>query len=217
MGCPIKPSAGCSGRRSVLVLSGRKDGPDPGDRYRTLLTDCHFMFVYDAGRAIGAERPEVLAYIALEFFERRDLFLVSRESGMAFPEGQDRTIRDRPPCAESGHSPSKLAVLHVYSARQDRPNFRRLGSSGFLDSCTAALRAGRVISVVVIDRIRPAREDDATLLPAIERSAVQSFRMVPSLKWITEGDVLGEAVHLGRIRGRRAGWLSMSTTLPSAS
>jgi hypothetical protein len=26
-----------------------------------------------------------LAYIALEFFERRDLFLVSRESGMAFP------------------------------------------------------------------------------------------------------------------------------------
>src|ERR1700720_3616989 len=54
-------------------------------RYRTLLPDCHFMFVYDAGRAIGAERPEALAYIALEFFERRDLFLVSRESGMAFP------------------------------------------------------------------------------------------------------------------------------------
>jgi hypothetical protein len=43
------------------------------------------MFVYDAGRAIGAERPEALAYIALEFFGRRDLFLVSRESGMAFP------------------------------------------------------------------------------------------------------------------------------------
>jgi len=42
------------------------------------------MFVYDAGRAIGAERPEPLACIALEFFERRDLFLVSRESGMAF-------------------------------------------------------------------------------------------------------------------------------------
>jgi len=27
----------------------------------------------------------VFGYIALEFFERRDLFLVSRESGMAFP------------------------------------------------------------------------------------------------------------------------------------
>jgi hypothetical protein len=67
------------------AFSGTKDQPDAGDRYRTLLPDCHFMFVYDAGRAIGAERPEALAYIALEFFERRDLFLVSRESGMAFP------------------------------------------------------------------------------------------------------------------------------------
>jgi len=27
----------------------------------------------------------VAYYIALKFFERRDLFLVSRESGMAFP------------------------------------------------------------------------------------------------------------------------------------
>jgi len=69
----------------VLVLSGTKDQSDAGDRYRTLLPDCYFMFVYDAGRAIGAERLEALAYIALEFFERRDLFLVSRESGMAFP------------------------------------------------------------------------------------------------------------------------------------
>ena len=69
----------------VLVLAGTKDGSDAGDRYRTLLPDCHFTFVYDAGRAIGAERPEALAYNALEFFERRDLFLVSRESGMAFP------------------------------------------------------------------------------------------------------------------------------------
>jgi hypothetical protein len=49
------------------------------------MPDCHFMFVYDAGRAIGAERPEALAYITREFFERRDLFLVSREIGMAFP------------------------------------------------------------------------------------------------------------------------------------
>jgi hypothetical protein len=67
----------------VLVLAGTHDQSDAGDRSRTLLPDCHFMFVYDAGRAIGAERPEALAYIVLGFFERRDLFLVSRESGMA--------------------------------------------------------------------------------------------------------------------------------------
>ena len=60
----------------------RDQGPiRAGDRYRTLLPDYHFTVVYDA---IGAEQPEALAYIALEFFERRDLFLVSRESGMAF-------------------------------------------------------------------------------------------------------------------------------------
>jgi GNAT superfamily N-acetyltransferase len=51
------------------------------------------------------------------------------------------------------------------------------------------------------DRIRPAREEDAALLPAIERSAAQSFQRAPGLKWITEGDVLDEAVHLGRILG----------------
>jgi hypothetical protein len=43
------------------------------------------MFVYDAGRAIGDERPEAVVFIALEFFERRDLFLVSRENGLVFP------------------------------------------------------------------------------------------------------------------------------------
>jgi len=63
------------------VLSRTKGQYDAGDRYRTLLPDYHFTVVYDA---IGAEQPEALAYVALEFFERRDLFLVSRESGMAF-------------------------------------------------------------------------------------------------------------------------------------
>lgn len=71
--------------RPVLVLCGTRDLSEAGQRYRTMLPDCHFMFVYDAGAAIGAERPEALAFIAREFFERRDLFLVSRESGMAFP------------------------------------------------------------------------------------------------------------------------------------
>ena len=64
------------------VLSGTKDQYDAGDRYRTLLPDYLFTVVYDA---IGAEQPEAFAYIALEFFERRDLFLVSRESDGFFP------------------------------------------------------------------------------------------------------------------------------------
>jgi pimeloyl-ACP methyl ester carboxylesterase len=72
-------------KRSVLVLCGTKDQSGAGDRWRILLPDCHFMLVYDAGLAIGAERPEAIAFITLEFFERRDLFLVSRENGVVFP------------------------------------------------------------------------------------------------------------------------------------
>jgi hypothetical protein len=43
-------------KRPVLVLSGKKDQFDAGGRYRTLLSGCQFMFVYDAGRA-SVDRP----------------------------------------------------------------------------------------------------------------------------------------------------------------
>lgn len=71
--------------RPVLMLIGTEDEPAAGDRWRAALPQCNFMFAYGARRAIGSERPEALAFIALEFFERRDLFLVSRESGVALP------------------------------------------------------------------------------------------------------------------------------------
>jgi len=71
--------------RPVLVLVGTEDKSDAGDRIRALLADCNFMFVYGAERAIGLDRPEALAFVTLEFFERRDLFLVSRESGIELP------------------------------------------------------------------------------------------------------------------------------------
>jgi pimeloyl-ACP methyl ester carboxylesterase len=71
--------------RPVLFLRGTNDASGNADRYRVLLPGAHFMFVYDAGRAIGIERPEAFAFIVQEFFDRRNLFLVSRESGAAFP------------------------------------------------------------------------------------------------------------------------------------
>ena len=72
-------------KQPVLLLCGTKNRSEAADRYRTLLPDCHFMFVYDADHAIAAERPEAFAFIAQEFFERRELILVSRESGVVFP------------------------------------------------------------------------------------------------------------------------------------
>jgi pimeloyl-ACP methyl ester carboxylesterase len=72
----------------VLALFGTNDPiapPECADRYRALLPDCNLMFVYDAAHAIDIDRPEAIAFIGLEFFERHDLFLVSRDSGLAFP------------------------------------------------------------------------------------------------------------------------------------
>jgi hypothetical protein len=91
-------------KRPVLVLSGTQEGSDAGDRYRTLLPDCHFMFVYDAGRAPSAPSGRRRSRTSREFFERRDLFLVNRESGIAFPRVRSGKFRDRPPCAESSRS-----------------------------------------------------------------------------------------------------------------
>ncbi len=35
-------------------------------------------------------------------------------------------------------------------------------------------------------RIRTSRDEDAALLPAIERSAGESFRLLPELAWIAD-------------------------------
>jgi hypothetical protein len=118
----------------VLVLSGAKDGSDAGDRYRRLLPDCHFMFVYDAGRAIGAERPEALAFIALEFFERSIssssagkaawLFLAGcgAENSQSSALRRFRTMADlAADLVRSGHQlPQRHAQLHSYSTDDAR-------------------------------------------------------------------------------------------------
>jgi GNAT superfamily N-acetyltransferase len=52
----------------------------------------------------------------------------------------------------------------------------------------------------MIGPIRLAREQDATSLIGIERSAALSFRRAAGLEWIADGRVLG-AVHLVRIQG----------------
>jgi len=72
----------------VLALFGTEDPlapPEAADRYRAALADCNLAFVYDAAHAIDIERPEAVAQWTLDFVERRDLFLVSRESGLTLP------------------------------------------------------------------------------------------------------------------------------------
>ena len=48
----------------TLVLFGTRDRvmpPEMGRHYKALLPNCHLVLVYDAGHAIGAERPEAFA------------------------------------------------------------------------------------------------------------------------------------------------------------
>lgn len=48
--------------------------------------------------------------------------------------------------------------------------------------------------------VRRTRIGDASLLPAIERSAGEAFRAIPSLAWLADGDDHSEATHLAHIR-----------------
>jgi pimeloyl-ACP methyl ester carboxylesterase len=49
-----------------------------GRVYKELLPSSHLTFVYDAGHAVGADRPEAFAEVVLDFLERGEAFVISR-------------------------------------------------------------------------------------------------------------------------------------------
>jgi pimeloyl-ACP methyl ester carboxylesterase len=72
----------------TLVLFGTQDRiipPEMGRLYREKLPNSHLMLVYDAGHAIGADRPEAFASLVSDFLERRAQFVVSRASSLVHP------------------------------------------------------------------------------------------------------------------------------------
>jgi pimeloyl-ACP methyl ester carboxylesterase len=72
----------------TLVLFGTLDGvipPQMGHFYKELIPNCHLVFVYDAGHAIGAERPEAFAEVVADFLERREAFVISRTVTVIHP------------------------------------------------------------------------------------------------------------------------------------
>jgi pimeloyl-ACP methyl ester carboxylesterase len=72
----------------TLVLFGTLDHvipPEIGHLYKELMPNCHLVFVYDAGHAIGAERPEAFAEVVADFVERREAFVVSRTGTVIHP------------------------------------------------------------------------------------------------------------------------------------
>lgn len=72
----------------TLVLLGTRDRTTPPEatrRAREGLAGAHVMFVYDAGRHVGGDRPEAVASLVADFLERREQFVVSRERGARHP------------------------------------------------------------------------------------------------------------------------------------
>jgi pimeloyl-ACP methyl ester carboxylesterase len=56
-----------------------------GRIYEELMPDAHLVFVYDAGHAIAADRPEAFAEVVGDFLERNDAFVISRNRTVIMP------------------------------------------------------------------------------------------------------------------------------------
>jgi pimeloyl-ACP methyl ester carboxylesterase len=72
----------------TLVLFGTLDRvipPEMGRHYKELLPNGHLVLVYDAGHAIGAERPEAFAEVVTDFLDRHEAFLISRAETVIHP------------------------------------------------------------------------------------------------------------------------------------
>jgi pimeloyl-ACP methyl ester carboxylesterase len=72
----------------TLVVFGSYDrmiAPEMGHFYKELIPNCHLVFVYDAGHAIGAERPEAFVEVVADFLERHEAFVISRTETVIHP------------------------------------------------------------------------------------------------------------------------------------
>jgi len=72
----------------TLVVFGTMDvvvPPEMGRIYKELVPNSHLVFVYDAGHAISAERPEAFADVVSDFLERHEAFVISRTETVIHP------------------------------------------------------------------------------------------------------------------------------------
>jgi pimeloyl-ACP methyl ester carboxylesterase len=72
----------------VLAVFGTRDTvipPEIGHLYKDLIPYAHLVFVYDAGHAIAAERPEAFVEVVSDFLDREDAFVISRVKTVILP------------------------------------------------------------------------------------------------------------------------------------
>lgn len=68
----------------ALVLLGARVGGD-GRVWADRIPGGYLVYVYDAGHAIAAERAEAFAEVVIDFFERREAFVISRATTVIYP------------------------------------------------------------------------------------------------------------------------------------
>jgi len=72
----------------TLVLLGTRDdasGAALGRTCKTRIPGSHLVFVYDAGAAVGRDRPQAFAEVVADFLERREAFVISRARTVLHP------------------------------------------------------------------------------------------------------------------------------------
>ena len=72
----------------TLVLFGTLDRVIPsemGRHYKAAMPNCNLVLVYDAGHAIGTDRPEAFCEVVGDFLERREAFIISRSETLINP------------------------------------------------------------------------------------------------------------------------------------
>jgi pimeloyl-ACP methyl ester carboxylesterase len=72
----------------TLVLFGTLDRVIPstlGRHYKAAMPNCSLVLVYDAGHAIGTDRPEAFCEVVGDFLERHEAFIISRNQTLIHP------------------------------------------------------------------------------------------------------------------------------------
>ena len=72
----------------TLAVFGQEDAlvsPPAASIYRERIANCSIAFVYDAGHAIAAERPQALVNLVADYLERRETFIVENRTRIINP------------------------------------------------------------------------------------------------------------------------------------
>ena len=72
----------------TLVIFGQEDrlvSRKAGAIWKERVPNCNVCYVYDAGHAVGVDRPDALTNVVLDFVERRETFIVENRSSLINP------------------------------------------------------------------------------------------------------------------------------------